>query len=99
MAQSPFQLVVNLQWAAAFEDTEYAVHKDTTDLAQERSMLLASSLPCEHGFRAVKNNGQIKGSRKFRRPERSMGVAIGNKILDKQNRFTALPNTEAIGNK
>ena len=64
-------------------------HADIDELAETRILSAISSDIVEHIHRTMKNNKQIRGSQKLRKPERCTAVAIASEITHK--RYTYVP--------
>lgn len=99
LSRSPFRLTATKQWLAAFLQSNWEITEEVRAMAEERSRLLVSSQVCEDCFAVQKNAKQIRGSKKFRKPEVSLGVACAAEVVNKRHRYSTLPVTVAIGRK
>ena len=76
--RSAFQTTAVQQLVAAFTELHWKPHKDIHNHLTERSKGIISSDPIEFLHSVQKNSGQLKGGKKFRRPERSFAVALAS---------------------
>jgi len=99
LSRSCFHLVATKQWIAAMERQSWEATAACVDMAKEHTRGIISSVIVEDMLKHQKNTGQVKGSRRMRRPQRSMAVAIGNGLVEERYRYTA-PKSEAfVGRK
>ena len=96
VARSPFQTVAGRQLIAMGRSTLWQPTAAVKDFAQERVETLISSLPIEEQIHYMKNCGQIRGSLKARRPERSMGMVVGKKLMSTRYRFSEVQASHPV---
>ena len=64
----------------AYREFSFSRHADIDELAESRLRSVISSDIAEHIHRTMKNNKQIRGNQKLRKPERCTVVAIASEI-------------------
>ena len=92
LARSPFHCTVNRQWSAAFASTNWEPHPDFVALASERSNCWMNSELPENIFNTAKNSKQVKGTKRFRKPERAMAMSLARNTIENQFRFSVVPS-------
>lgn len=91
LQSSPFCMTVNKQWAAGFAATGWQVHEQTRELAKQRSLSHMSTQVVEDSFGVMENSPQVRGSKTFRKPQRSMAIVVERRILDERHGFEVPP--------
>ncbi|CAK0820493.1 unnamed protein product [Prorocentrum cordatum] len=67
--------------------------EQVVDLVEERWSGILSSVMIEEINNIQKNNGQCRGSMKFRRPERGLAATLSSTVLTERNKYTpVVPN-------
>lgn len=80
----------------ACSEFEFRQHKDLDDHLAARHSGLVSSQMCEDAFKFQKNSKVIRGKKKFRRPEKSYGVALARRVLSGVHKYQELPVVDAL---
>lgn len=93
---SNFQLTETKQWVAGMIQKNWQSHKDLLTLADRRLSDPISSLACEELVGVAKNGKIIKGSKKFKKPNRAMGLALGRRILDKRFKYKIVSTSTPV---
>lgn len=92
LSRSVFQLVSTLQWVAACQELNWEYGQPMEKLASDTCRGVWSSQIVEDCFAMMKNHKQVKGSRKMRKPESSMGVCLTSGAVDARHKYELLPS-------
>lgn len=99
LARSPFHTTSVKQWHAAFRSSQWQPHPDFVALAFEHTnCFMHSELP-KNIFNVAKNARQLKGSKRFRRAERAMAMALSRGTLYKSFRMKPIHPAIAVKKK
>ena len=60
---------------------------DAQEVVRENYTGITASQACEDVFNFQKNHKQVKGKKKYRRPEKCYAVAVGKRVLSEQHRY------------
>ncbi len=71
----------------AFTETNFTVQPDIKTLVSNKIMGITSTQLVEDCFNFQKNSKVVKGKKKFRRPEKTMGVILARQVLSKVHRY------------
>ena len=99
LARSPFVLTSVKQWKAGFEQHDFKLHDDHIALALERSRSPLTTVAAEEMFGVAKNAKTVRGSKRFKRPERSMALCIGRQVLDKRHRYRVVSHNVSVSRR
>ena len=98
--RSQFQLTSVLQVVAALEEFNWRGSAPAvTALLDERFNLGHATQLVEDSFVCAKNSKQVRGSQKFRKPERSMGIIVGEEVGSKRHRHEMVEPAVALPSK
>lgn len=75
----------------AFREFGGEYHSDLGGLVSERYVGLTATQIAEDCFNVQKNNKHIRGKRRFRRPEKTMGAVLSRSVLSKRHRYKEAP--------
>ena len=103
LARSCIKPVAVQQFQNAFEELGYQPHPEIVSLSIERAGGIITTHPVEDIHNVQKNSGQVRGTQKFRKPQRAMAVAISKQVLHKRHSYKArdvdsvhIPKTMAL---
>ena len=81
------QTIAVQQWKCALEQEQYAVSPAIVDFAHRMLRVVSGSLVVEDAFNIAKNTSQMRGSKRMRVPEKTMGTVLGKELLTKRHHF------------
>lgn len=82
------QLTTNRQLVAGLICNDWEATDKFKGVVRDRMSGMLSTQAVEDSFGEQKNARQVRGSRKFRRPERAFGILLQKKTLSTRHRFT-----------
>jgi hypothetical protein len=85
--RSLFLLTPVCQLLAAYKEFHFMPHEDIDQMVGERCQTVISSDIIENINNVRKNSRQARGSMKFRRPERSMAVALASEVTTEKYKY------------
>lgn len=85
--RSIMQLAAVKQFRLAFAETGGRVTEDVTELLRKRGKGIYGTQACEDINNSQRNSKQLRGSQRFRRPPRSMAVALMANVLDERHSY------------
>lgn len=94
--RSCFNLVAAKQWCAACEEFAWQYNDELSSLARTWFGGVLCSQIVEDSFAQMKNHRQVRGSRRLRKPQASMGVALTSGVMDRRHRYTTVPSDVPI---
>lgn len=97
--RSCFNLVATKQWLAACEEFGWRYNHELAALARTWCGGVLCSQVVEDAFAQMKNHRQVRGSRRLRKPQASMGVALTSGVMDKRHRYTTVASDVPIFRK
>ena len=92
LARSVFHLVATQQWLAGCKQLGWMYVQDLKELAAKVFHGVFTSQVIEDLFAMMKNHGQVRGSRRMRKPEACVGVGLTSGALDSRHRYTVVPS-------
>ena len=99
LSRSQFQCTAVLQVVAALEEFRWVIDDEVNALLTERFSCFVGSQLSEDLFGCAKNCKQVRGSQRFRKPERSMGICLGEEIPSKRHRYELVGSLVALPRK
>ena len=81
LARSCIKPVAVQQFQNAFEELGYQPHPEIVSLSIERGGGIITTHPVEIIHNVQTNSGQVRGTQKFRKPQRAMAVAISKRSV------------------
>lgn len=90
MARSVFNLVAVKQVVTGCAELGWVMHPDLRRVVEPRFQVLVGTQVCEDALNYQKNHGVLRGTRRFRRPQRSYCAILEKPLLDGQHRFESM---------
>lgn len=75
----------------AFRQNDGEYHSDIGGVVSERYVGLTATQLAEDCFNVQKNNKHIRGKRRFRRPDKTMGAVLSRSVMSKTHRYAEVP--------
>lgn len=88
--RSVFNLACNTQLAVALRSTNFQLTDAFRELVATRSRGIISTQLIEDEFKVQKTDGQIKGSKAYRKPEIGMSSIISRKVVEERHHYKAV---------
>lgn len=99
LARSTFHWTATRQLIAGLRSSAWVRTGEVCSLVASWGEGLIATQVVEDSFGVMKNATQLRGSKRWRKPQKAMGVAIGRKVIDGRHRFKAIVPNVPLGRR